>query len=88
MTDRCKNITLATTALQLVTRLHSSRMHTTHLLPVSPSMHCAGRSGPGGDGVSGPGGCVWSQGGPASGPGEGVVYPSMQWGRPPCGQNS
>ena len=25
------------------TRLHSSRMRTTRLLPVSPSMHCAGR---------------------------------------------
>ena len=24
------------------TRLHSSRMHTTRLLTVSPSMHCAG----------------------------------------------
>ena len=24
------------------TRLHSSKMHTTHLLTVSPSMHCTG----------------------------------------------
>ena len=30
------------------TRLHSSRMHTARLLPVSPSMHWPGGSGPGG----------------------------------------
>ena len=29
------------------TRMHSSRMRTAHLLPVSPSMHCSG-------------GCTWS----------------------------
>ena len=29
--------------------MHSSRMHTAHLLPISPSMHCSG-------------GCTWSQG--------------------------
>ena len=38
------------------TRLHSSRMHTSHLLTVSPSMHCMrGVPGPGGPG---PGGCL------------------------------
>ena len=52
ITDTCKNITLATTSLQPVTRLHSSRMHAASLLPVSPSMHCAG--GPASD----PGGCL------------------------------
>ena len=62
------------------TRLHSSRMHTTRLLTVSPSMHCAGvcsqgRLHPVGllprdpvlRGRSVPGG--W--------------YSSMHWGRPP-----
>ena len=51
------------------TRLHSSRMRTTRLLPVSPSMHCSRGEYlvPGGvpglgKGVPGPGGCVWSQG--------------------------
>ena len=98
MTNRCKNITLATTSLRLVTRLHSSRMHTACLLPVSPSMHCAGCLPPGGCLVPG---SVWSWG--VSGPGEvsgrrgclvlgvcllpGGVYPSMQWGRPLCEQN-
>ena len=41
------------------TSMHSSRMRTVHLLPVSPSMHCAGGRGmstPGG--VSAPGGCL------------------------------
>ena len=33
MTDRCKNITLATPSLQPITRMHSSRMHTTHSSP-------------------------------------------------------
>ena len=45
----------------LKTRLYSSRMSTASLLPVSPSMHCAGVPGPGR--VSGPRGCAWSQGG-------------------------
>ena len=57
------------------TSLHSSRMRTAYLLPVSPSMHCAG-------GVSAPGGgCLpLVPGG----------YPSMQWGRAPpfCEHNS
>ena len=43
-----------------LTRLHSSRMRTARLLPVSPSMHCAG-----GWGCLLPGGCTcfWSRGG-------------------------
>ena len=56
--------------LKLLTRLHSSRMRTSRLLPVSPSMHCMGGvSAPGGylplvgEGVSAPGEI------PASGPG-------------------
>ena len=56
------------------TKLHSSRMRTARLLPVSPSMHCAGGVCSGG--LPGPG---W--GVPASGPRG--MYPSMQWGRPP-----
>ena len=54
------------------TRMHSSRMRTARLLPVSPSMHCSGRSClvlgrgvpawvPGGY-LPGPGGCTWSRG--------------------------
>ena len=35
--------------------MHSSRMHTARLLPVSPSMHCGGGSAPG---VSAPGGVI------------------------------
>ena len=48
--------------------MHSSRMLTAHLLPVSPSMHCAGGSAPGGSapGDSAPGG-VCSRGGPLRG---------------------
>ena len=116
-------------------RLHSSRMHTTRLLTVSPSMHCRGggeglpcRGGffargvylargsalPGGVSLPGgsalPGGLPCQRGSPCqrespcqrgvclargfSLPGGGVCltggeevwYPSMQWGRPPCGQ--
>ena len=64
-------------------RLHSSSMHTTRLLTVSPSMHCTG-------GVPGSRGSAWSLGVPAL-EGRGVGwwwYPSMHWGRPPCEQNS
>ena len=48
--------------------MHSSKMRTARLLPVSPSMHCSGGRGvpgPGGKGgVPGPGGgCTWSWGG-------------------------
>ena len=35
-------------------RMHSSRMRTARLWPVSPGMHCWG--------VPGPGGCAWSRG--------------------------
>ena len=44
------------------TRMHSSRMRTARLLPVSPGMHCSpwGGSVPGPRGVPGPGGCTWS----------------------------
>ena len=42
--------------------MHSSRMRIAHLLPVSPSMHWAGVSAPGGvcsrGGVCAPGGCL------------------------------
>ena len=79
----------------LQTRLHSSRMRTVRLLPISPSMHCAGRvpaSGagggllPGGVPTSGPEGvCSW--GVPASGPGGGCI-PACNGADAPCGQNS
>ena len=53
------------------TRIHSSKMHTARLLPVSPSMHCSGGWGVPGPrgvclvpgGVPGPGQCAWSRGG-------------------------
>ena len=57
ITHSCKNITLATTSLQPVTRLDSSRMHTTHLLSISHSMHCTG-----GVCCSDGGACFWSRG--------------------------
>ena len=41
-----------------VTRLHSSRMRAARLLPVSPSIHCAG-----GWGAPGPGECLLCWGG-------------------------
>ena len=65
-------------------------MNTTRLLPVSPSMHCAGGWG-WGLAVSAPGGAwsggcllqggAWSGGCPCLWSGGGV-YPSMQWARP------
>ena len=48
--------------------MHSSRMRTARLLPVSPSMHCSRVVPTGGGvylvqgGVPGPGGCTWSGG--------------------------
>ena len=53
-----------------ITRLHSSRMHTTCLLTISPSMHCTGGA--------------WSQGGSAAGgvPGPRGV-PGPGWGLDP-----
>ena len=57
--------------------LHSSRMHTTHLLTVSPNMYCTG-----GGGLSLPGGvCL------ASLSCHRRWYPSMHWGRPSCELN-
>ena len=67
------------------TRMHSSRMRTARLLPLSPSMHSSqGRRGgvpcPRGVylvwGVPGPGGCTWVRGcvpGPVGVPGPGGV---------------
>ena len=49
------------------TRMHSSRMRSSRLLPVSPGMHCSR------GGVPGPGGCTWSWGG-VPGLGVGLVY--------------
>ena len=45
MTDRCKNITLATTLLRPVIRLHSSRMSTSRSLTVFRSLLLPGGSG-------------------------------------------
>ena len=58
--------------ISLQTRMHSSRMRTARLLPVSPSMHCSRGSCTWSGGVPGPGGylvrgvclfwgCTWSQ---------------------------
>ena len=45
------------------TRMHSSRMRTAHLLPVSLGMHCSLGGGVPGPGVApGPGGSTWSWG--------------------------
>ena len=43
--------------------MHSSRMRTDRVLPVSPSMHCSGRGVPGPHGVPGPRGAAPSSGG-------------------------
>ena len=69
------------------TRLHSSRMRTARLLPVSPSMHCAG-GGLVREGVPGPRGCllqgvpdprgVCSQGGVCSGGERGACLLSQE----------
>ena len=45
------------------TRMHSSRMRTARLLPVSPSMHCSWGGVPGQGVHLVLGGCTWSQGG-------------------------
>ena len=57
----------------MLTRMHSSRMRTARLLPVSPSMHCSGRGYLVPRGCTCPGGCTWSQGipGPGGVPGPG-----------------
>ena len=63
------------------TRMHSSRMRTARLLPVSPGMHCSRGDVPGPGEVPGPGGCTWSQGGTWSG-GGGVPGPGgCTWSR-------
>ena len=54
------------------TRLHSSRMRTARLLPVSTSMHYGGCLGVPASGLGGA--SLWS--------GAGCLYPSMKWGRP------
>ena len=65
---------------KIKTRLHSSRMRTASLLPVSPSMHCTGGGGSGPEGSLPlvPGGGV-----PASGPGVGVCIPACNGADPP-----
>ena len=59
--------------LKQKTRMHSSRMRTVRLLPVSPSIT---------GGVCSRGGCLLRGCLPLVRGGDGV-YPSMQWGRPP-----
>ena len=49
------------------TRMHSSRMRTARLLPVSPGMHCLGGVPGLGGGVPDPGRCTWSGGVPGRG---------------------
>ena len=64
-------------ALYSWTRLHSSRMHTTRLLIVSPSRHCAG------------GVCLAAMGSPCwGGSCQGVVSQHALKQTPPCEQNS
>ena len=45
------------------TRMHSSRMRTARLWPVSPGMHFSRGGVPGPGSVPGPGRCTWSRGG-------------------------
>ena len=63
--DNEKRIVSVIYWLRIETRLHSSRMHTTRLLTVSPSMHCTGGSAPGG--ISASGGLLPGGGGSAPG---------------------
>ena len=51
-----------------LTRMHSSRMRTARLLPVSPSMHCSGGCTWSVGGVPGPGESAWSGRGAVPGP--------------------
>ena len=94
ITDTCKNITLATTSLRLVTRMHSSRMRT---------VHSSGDRGGCIQACIGQGGCIpacagrgvctpacTAQGMSAQGAGclhGGGVCPSACWDTPPRGQN-
>ena len=55
--------------------MHSSRMRTARLLPVSPSMHCAGSVCSGGSAPRGGDGGVCSQGLEVSAPGGGGSCP-------------
>ena len=68
------------------TRMHSSRMRTTHLLPISPCMHSSGWGCgvylvPGGGGVPGPGGYlipgVYLVLGGVPGPGVVYLFPGV-----------
>ena len=69
----------------LQTRLHSSRIHTTHLLTISPSMHCTG--GACSRGVPGPGECLLLGGVP--GPRRCLVLGgAWSWGVPAPGEVS
>ena len=63
------------TTKKLITRLHSSRMHTTRSLTVSPSMHCSGGVCSWRVGVPGPGGCLDPRGMP--GPHGGAWSPGV-----------
>ena len=77
----------------LLTRMHSSRMRTTRLFPVSPSMHCSwGVSAPRGcllwGGVFAPGWCLLPGGGVCSCVcSGGVGIPACTEADPPCEQN-
>ena len=95
------SLSKSTNAKQNTTRMHSSRMRTARLLPVSPSMHCSGGGGTWSWG--GWGDCTWSGGGGVPGPRGGVPNPrgGCTWSRgvphgmgggtcpgtPPCEQN-
>ena len=85
-TDACKNITFAT-SLRMVTRMHSSRMLTTHSLTASHSI----RGGGGGGGMHGRGACVVGGMNDRGGGmyGRGCAWRGAWHARPPpCGQNS
>ena len=71
-----------TNTSQILTRLHSSRMHTARSLTVSPSMHCAG--GVCSQGGAWSGGCLVGGGVPRLGGGIAACTEAD----PPCGQNS
>ena len=78
----------------LLTRMHSSRMRTTRLFPVSPSMHCSW-GGVCSQGVSalGRGVCFWVVSAPRGGGvcscvcSGGIGIPACTEADPPCEQN-